>query len=258
MVGTTVIYEQPSNELLRTCLRLEHLFAQLDYHYQHCASLYHIRNTLRFLIEIIDALDRPDLKSKLTQEFHRVNTVFSKLESTPDISQEQLDKILLQITHSLEYLNGVYGKLGQTLRQNPFLNNIQSHLQASGGDAPFETPAYHCWLQKPRQQQQQAIKQWLEALSRVRDSIQLLLKIMRDSADFQTAQAEQGFYQCSLPSYPVKVQLVRIELPTEPYIFPEISLGKHRLNVCFYELALSERPQQINTNFSFQLSLCKI
>lgn len=258
MVGTTVIFEQPGSELLRTCLRLEHLFAQLDYHYQHYASIYHVRNTVRFLIEIINALDRPDLKSKLTQEFHRVYSAFNKLESTPHISQEQLDKTRQQLKYSLDYLTSIYGKLAQNLRQNHFLNNIQTHLKASGGDTPFETPAYHCWLQKPRQEQQNDLTQWLEELTPVRRSIQLLLQIIRESTDFQTAQAQQGFYHCALPSYPVSVQLVQIEMATESYVFPEISLGKHRLNVCFYELATHQRPQQINSDLSFQLALCKI
>ena len=97
MVGS-IIYEQPANELLRTCLRLEHLFTQLDYHYQNCVSLYHLRSAIRLLLEIINILDRPDLKSKLSQEFHRVNSIVQKQKTDESTTQEQNN----QICHDLQ------------------------------------------------------------------------------------------------------------------------------------------------------------
>ena len=254
---STTVYEQPANELLRTCLRLEHLFTQLDYHYQNCVSLYHVRITVRLILEIVNILDRPDLKSKLTQEFHRIKSIFDKLESTPEISQEQLDKKRQDIQASLNYLTSIYGKLAQQLKQNHFLSNILGHLSASGGDSPFETPAYHCWLQQSRQEQNNQLTQWLDTIIPVRQAINLLLNIIRNSTYFSSIEAYRGCYHCPLPTYP-PIQLVRIEVDDYLLRYPEISVGRHRLNVCFYELNLNDRPEQVENNFTFKLALCKI
>lgn len=256
MVDTT-IYEQPANELLRACLRVEHLFTQLDYHYQNCISIYHVRITIRLLIEILNVLDRPDLKSKLSQEFQRVNAIFDKLESTPAISQEQLEKTRQELNQSVDYLTSIYGKLGQSLRENPFINNIRNHLTANGGDSPFETPAYHRWLQLPRQEQYQYLTNWIQLLNPIRQSINLLLKIIRNSTQAEQVEAQRGFYHCSLPTYP-PIQLVLIEFNDQYLSYPEISVGRHRLNVCFYQLNTEDRPEQLESDFNFKLSLCRI
>jgi cell division protein ZapD len=59
-----VIYEQPVNEHVRVCLRLEQLFNQ-TLHWMRGTSAWDSRAAISALLEILNVLDRPDLKAKL-------------------------------------------------------------------------------------------------------------------------------------------------------------------------------------------------
>ncbi|WP_280123488.1 cell division protein ZapD [Coxiella endosymbiont of Ornithodoros amblus] len=66
MVATTITYEQPLNEPMRICLRLEHLFRQLHEHISEPAlAASHL--AMLALLKALNVIDRPDLKTKLTQ-----------------------------------------------------------------------------------------------------------------------------------------------------------------------------------------------
>ncbi len=61
-----IVFEQPLNEQMRICLRLEQLFKQLKESMSQ-SSISASKIALTALLKIISVVDRPDLKSKLTQ-----------------------------------------------------------------------------------------------------------------------------------------------------------------------------------------------
>ena len=63
--STKIYFEHPLNDQMRICLRLERLFAKLLQNMNH-PDKYHSQMALKALIQIIDVIDRPDLKSKLS------------------------------------------------------------------------------------------------------------------------------------------------------------------------------------------------
>src|SRR5579864_9452696 len=69
IMSDTIIYEQPLNEIIRVCLRMEQLFQQLD-HQLHDSSELGTRNVITFIINLLHLLDRPDLKAKLAKEMN--------------------------------------------------------------------------------------------------------------------------------------------------------------------------------------------
>ena len=62
-----IIYEQPLTERIRTFLRIEHLFNQVDY-YISGEHEFDSRGTISTLLEIIDFLTRSDIKNELCKE----------------------------------------------------------------------------------------------------------------------------------------------------------------------------------------------
>ena len=92
---TKIIYEQPLNELLRVSLRLEHLFHQLDNcQPEQISTPQHSRTIIKLIIDLLNLLDRPDLKFKLSQEFNRLMSTFSRLQRAPEISHKMLNNTL--------------------------------------------------------------------------------------------------------------------------------------------------------------------
>lgn len=59
----SIIYEQPLNEIVRTCLRLEHVFHSA-HHFLAKSNTWDYRAAVRALTEIMAILDRPDFKGK--------------------------------------------------------------------------------------------------------------------------------------------------------------------------------------------------
>ena len=62
-----ITYEQPLNEVIRVCLRLEQLFQQID-HALDDHSTISTRHLVTLIINALHLLDRPDLKAKLAKE----------------------------------------------------------------------------------------------------------------------------------------------------------------------------------------------
>lgn len=258
MPSKVIIYEQPISELIRVCLRLEHLFQQLDFLLQTQPTPC-IRQAMTVISDIIATLDRPDLKSKLTQEFHRLITILNKLEELPNISHDKLTETLEQLRYLLDYLLETRGKIAQSLRDNEFLSNIRTHLLTPGGDSPFETPDYYYWLHLPVEEQQALIQQWISHFKEIRLAIELLLMVNRHSAEPTEILAEAGFFHTTLSKQNnVPCQLVRVGIEGELAVFPEISLGRHLLNIRFCTPHIKSRPQQISKDLKFELTLCFI
>ena len=256
MGDTLIIYEQPLNELMRACLRLEYLFKQIDHCLEHPSLEDSIEIVVANIIDILHLLDRPDLKSRMTKEFHRYARLFSSWLETPDISEHALKTTLRQLANFNEYFLNSHGKLGQSLRELPFIASIRQHFNYPG-DCCIDSPIYYYWLHQPSEAREQDIYDWLDHLNQSRAAIELLLRIARDSIRFREVRAEKGFYHENLnPQVPC--QLIRIGLTQGQSYYPEISAGKHRATVRLIIAQTDSPPHQTADDVTFQLSCCAI
>ena len=90
------------------------------------------------------------------------------------------------------------------------------------------------------------MKTWLDSFSLLRQAVELLLRLIRESSNPRHETAAGGFYQRNLDSNS-PCQLLRIYLPGEAQYFPEISGGKHRFTIRFLCLKDYEiKPKQID------------
>jgi len=136
-----IIFEQPLNEHIRVCLRLEHVFAMFDTYINGTDELSY-RNAMHTVQQIINVVDRPDIKSKLSQALIQQATKLSKIEKQPNINREKLRDILDDLDCLIDYLQSTHGRIGQNLRSNEFLTTIRQHQGNPGGACNFSTPAY--------------------------------------------------------------------------------------------------------------------
>lgn len=251
-----IVYEQPANELLRVCLRLESLFYQID-EYKSITSPYGSKLVLENIIEIINVLDRPDLKSAFQKELARQLQNLQRLQELQFIDHQMLNKLIESIGQLINKLEDQSGKFAQGIRDNEFLTPIRMHMGNPGGASLFDNPPYLYWLHLAQEQRMKDISQWLSEVRHVKEIVMLLLRLVRESSMPEFKTTEQGFFQKALDTK-IPCQLVRVAVPTDIKAYPEISMGRHRVIIHFYEPSIEKRFTPITTDISFKLTCCMI
>lgn len=251
-----ITYEQPLNERVRTFLRLEFLFHQIQHTLQGDTE-WDSRATMGTLLDILNVCGRSDLRTELLKELERHAATLTRLERAPGVDQQRLTQILDEIDVLVDRLHALSGQPGQLLRQNEFINSIKQRSATPGGTCDFDLPAYHYWLQRPAYERIGDLERWLTSLDSVRYAVGLILRLIRECAMPTRELAIGGFYQKSLdPETPC--QLVRIQIPQDSPYYAEISGGKHRFTVRFMEPVANGRALQTAEDVEFEMTCCVI
>jgi cell division protein ZapD len=251
-----VIYEQPLNERIRTFMRLEHLFEQAQ-HTLGGQSVWDNRATLSSVLDILTIVSRSDLKTEVIKELERHNITLNRLEESPGVDRQRLAGLLEELSRLIKQLTTTSGRVGQRLQQSEFLTSIRQRGGIPGGAFDFDLPVYHFWLQRPAEERLQDLQGWLAEFGVLRQSIQLILSLIRGSAISKHETAQSGFYQQSLGTN-APYQMVRVAVNRDIPCYAEISGGKHRFSIRFMEPQGSERPVQTSRNVDFELTCCVI
>lgn len=254
MQDALITYEQPLNEYMRVCLRLEHLFKRVRANIggdteEEC------RAALEAMLEALNVMDRPDLKTRLTKALSQHAEALSQLEEKPLVDPQKLQAILQEIDSLVDRLYQVPDKIGHSLRSNTFLNTIRQHMANPGGTCPFSTPAYYLWLHRDAEERAENLRDWFAAFKEISYGVSLLLKLTRGSTPAKLLVATKGFYQEALDPK-LAYHLVRITVPVSAQVYPEISAGKHRLVVRFLSLNVNDRGVQRVDDVEFKLTCC--
>jgi cell division protein ZapD len=249
------LYEQPMNEHVRTLLRLEHLFEGITYHLKG-ASTPDSRAVVNLLIETIDCTGRIDLKTELLKRLTQYAQGLEKWQDTPDADAERVTKFIMKIETVLENLKARDGQIGENLTQHQLINSVKQRVNIPGGTCHADLPLYHHWLQKNPKQRQNELSDWLSSLEPLRDAANLELYLLRNNTVTSQETAINGLYQSTLEEE-LDYQIIQVTLPLDHPCYPEISAGKHRLTIRFFEQHNPwERPSQTEQDINFELRHC--
>lgn len=251
-----VTYEQPLNERIRTLLRLEYLFFQMD-HSLRGEKTWDSRAAIADLVEILQVFGRGDLKTEVIKELERMGAALGRLAGNPEVDQAKLGPILERTEELIDRLHALPGQPGTELKENEFLSAIRQRTSIPGGTAGFDLPAYHHWLQNPAAARRTALEAWLAPLAGFREAIDLTLGLVREAGQPRREVAGAGFYQQSLDTA-VPYQLIRVGLPADADCFAEISGGKHRFTIRMMEPRGDRRPVQSDRDVPFVLACCAL
>ena len=250
-----ILYEYPLNERVRTLLRLEDLFDRLEFFARREHPLDH-HVALGTLFEVLDVAGRADLKSDLLQELERQRQTLMAFRNSPEVSQEALDRILGEIDEALGGLGAATGKSGQHLRDNEWLMSIRSRMFIAGGACEFDLPSYYAWQHRPAEVRQHDISGWVAPFRPMYDSLTIVLRLLRESAQRTSLTAQQGSYQQPLGGK--TYQMVQLRLDESLGAIPEISANKYLLWIRFTMRNGDLRPRAADTNIDFELGLCNL
>ncbi len=253
--GTLILYEYPLNERVRTLLRLEDLFERLEFFTSKEHPLDH-HVALVTLFEILDVAGRADLKSDLLQDLERQRQALMSFRNNPEVSVEALDRILAEIDEAARDLGGITGKSGQHLRENEWLMSIRSRTIIAGGACEFDLPSYYAWQHRHHEARQRDIAGWAAPFRPLYDSLAIVLKLLRESAQRSKLTAQQGSYQQPLGGK--TYQMVQVRLDPATGAIPEISANKYLLWIRFTSQDGDLRPRPFEGSVEFDLALCNL
>ena len=251
-----MIFEQPLNEQMRLYLRLEYLFEELDYFLGRDNFCDH-RQVLRLILEILQVIDRPDLKNRVIQNLVQCRNNLRQLEGSEAIDLDKLHKTLHELERLILALQNNSQKIGLSLRENEFLAALTQRLYTPAGTCNFNIPAYQVWLARPAVERHSQLLAWINEFSIIRNAAAVILKLIRASTTFQPISITGGLYQRNLNAN-LDYQLIRIDLAANPQLFPELSVSRYRLAIHFFTLDPSFHNKQFTDTVEFNIACCRL
>jgi len=248
-------YEQPLTERMRTFLRLEFLYQQMFYNGED-ESDWATRATISTLLEILAILSRGDVRSEVHKELDLQIGALERYKSQPGVDSGRLDSLIHNLAASRTELGRVGTSFLQPIKESEFLSAIKHRSAIPGGTCEFDLPEYNHWLRQSHSRRRQDMSAWLDAIRPVCDAVSELLWLIRESASPKDKLAINGMYQHSMQKNG-NCRLLRVTLPGDSQLFPEISGSQHRFTVRFLEWSsINRRAVQTGHDVSFRLSIC--
>ncbi len=247
---TTILYEHPLNERIRNYLKLEQLFVQVnscvnaDLHANHQAFF-------NALFTIIDTLERSDIKGELIKDLEKLQQNLVIWSQAPDINSRALDNNLRETVGLVCQLKA-NNQTWYQLKENKLLASLKQRFAIQGGNSSFDLPQLQFWLHQPTEQVATQIKHWLSLLTNIENSLALVLKFIRQRAEFKLIETESGFYQDSGEG----LLLLRIKVSQHAQYYPTISGNKFRYSIRFMLPCEISGRRYSNQATKFQLACC--
>ena len=249
------LFEHPFNEHIRTYLRLEHLFARLRELIAGETALYH-HFALVTVFDIMEATNRPDLKSHVLHALEKQKGFLSGFRNQPGVSAASLDATLKHLAQVFGNLQAQQGKPGQDLASNEWLMAVRNRLTIPGGTCSFDLPSYAAWQRRDPEHRRADLQQWTQSLRPMEAAITLLLQILRSSTDHaQMIVADKGTLQLKVPRSR-SVQLLRLELDDASPLVPEISGNQLLLSIRMMRPSASGELQATTEDTPLKITLC--
>jgi cell division protein ZapD len=250
-----LIFEQPLNERMRTFLRLDYLYNQALYHNEK-ASQWGSRAAVGSLIDILAITTRSDVRSEVLKEIERHLTQLSEFENKSGVDGGRLRALINNLARLRSALSGAGAAYLQPLRDSEFLAAIKHRSAIPGGTCEFDLPDYFFWLNQDAGSRTQAFNEWLALLRPLCDAVAEVLWLTRQNGRARKEVAVAGTFAINFDR-DTPLQLLRICLPADAGIYPEISGSHHRCSVRFLRWnGLASRPSQAEGDIPFQLITC--
>lgn len=256
MSANNIIFEQPVNERVRTVLRLEHLFAQLAHH-RADTSGWGLRASVAALIDILSLFSRNDLKQEIGRELQDKHQALAPLRERDGVDAALLEKTLEQLEQTASLIQGLSSQhTSQALKESDFLLAIINRSAVPGGTSNIDMPGFHRWLHASDGAAQADLAIWTDRIAPYCAAIDLYLRMLRDSASWQELTLSDGLY---VHKDERKYHLIRVALPADSAVYPEISAGRQRFTLrLMRQSSALQREVPVETMDRLRLSLCSL
>lgn len=249
-------YDYPFNERVRSLLRMEDLLSRVIDNIDSTHEDHHFL-ALQSLLQLVDIVDRAEIKLDLLQELTRQRNVMLLLKEKGMIESQKIDLLLQDMDEISTQIQEDNTKLGQHLRVNEWLMNIKQRTMIPGGIAKVDMPSFQHWLAMPINKRREDLAHWLKPMLPVQQAVYIILHILRGSGKTKSEIATAGVFHQLLGNNKPS-QMLRIQIPDDAPYFPEVSANKYAINVRFHQLDSSKKPQKYEQDVQFYLTLCNL
>ncbi len=254
-VAAPMVFEQPLSERLRTYMRVDFLYNQALNHNQGNGA-WSSRAAMANLLDVLAITSRSDTRADVLKELERQLALMNEYSKRSGVDTGRLRGIVGNLMRLRTDLLGAGGNYLQVLKDSEFVAAIRHRSAIPGGTCEFDLPDYSFWLQLSEQQRAADFAAWLVLFRPLCDSIAELLWLTRQSGNPRQEIARGGVYHIAFDR-DMPVQLVRVALPADSGIYPEISGSHYRCSLRFVSWqGLGQRPTQCLDDLPFTLTCC--
>ncbi len=247
-MSTSILFEHPLNEKMRTWLRIEFLLDQLQVSRMitsHQGALTFFRNTA----ELLDVFERGELRTEILKELERQQQKLRVWLDVPGVDKERVHELSDRLkTRATQLMSAP--RIGQLLREDRLIALVRQRLSIPGGCCSFDLPTLHVWLHQAQTVRDSQVAIWLDSLSPLREALLLLLDLIRQSGVFRNQTSLNGFFQDNADG----ADLLRLQLTLEDALYPQVSGHKSRYAIRF--LPLDSEHGDVPARLSFALACC--
>jgi cell division protein ZapD len=250
-----LVFEQPLTERMRTFLRVEFLYEQTLFHLGDPTE-YSSRAAVTALLEILTILGRGDVRSDVVKELERHAELLERYRSQPGVDPARLSGLIDNVAELRQQLSEAGPQLVNPLKENEFLSTIKHRSAIPGGTCMFDLPDYGYWLHLPALERRRQLEDWTNRLRPICDAVAEVLWLTREATEASAQVAPAGLFHYNFDRTD-QASLVRVLLPPNGGVFPEISAGQKRFSIRFVRWrGVDLRPVQVNQDVRFELAIC--
>jgi cell division protein ZapD len=248
-------FEQPLNERMRTFLRVEFLYEQTLFH-MHDPTEFSSRAAISALLELLTILGRGDVRSDVGKELERHAELLGRYRSQPGVDPVRLMGLIDNLNELRQQLSEAGPQAVNPLKECDFLTTIRHRSAIPGGTCMFDLPDYGYWLHLPAAERRRQLDEWTGRIKPICDAVAEVLWLTREATEAAPRVAVGGMYLHTFDKND-QASLVRVLLPANAGIFPEISAGQHRFTIRFVRWrGVDARPTQVGQDVRFELAIC--
>lgn len=235
-------------------MRLEFLYQQMLYNSELEAD-WCTRAATASLLEIMAILTRGDVRSDVIKELDFQIENLQRFKSQPEVDERRLRNLIANLATTRDELVAAGTNFLQPLKDSEFLSSIKHRSAIPGGTCEFDLPEYNHWLRQSYARRRQDMLRWLDTVRPICDAVIEVLWLIRESAKPMDRVATNGMYQHRMER-DASYRLLRVSLPGDSQLFPEISGSQHRFTVRFLEWStIDRRAMQTKQDVEFKISI---
>lgn len=242
-VSSSVLFEHPLNEKMRTWLRIEFLLQQL-YGQQALSETGYRSNLLPHPIRSAGRTGTRRSAYRTAKELERQQ---QKLLTWVDMPL--IDQLRNQLKARAAALMAA-PRLDQALRKDSLISLVRQRLSIPGGCCSFDLLPLHMWMHAPQQDRDVDIVNWLQTLAPLNEALTMALDLIRQTGSFRNQISLNGFFQSNAEG----ADMLRLSLNLTQQLYPQISGHKTRYAIRF--LPLDNEHGVVPKRLAFELACC--
>lgn len=247
-MSTSILFEYPLNEKMRTWLRIEFLTQQLESSRNITDSVGAL-TFFRNAAELLDVFERGELRTEIVKELEKQQQKLRAWEEVPGVDMDVVHNLRDRLKACSSTLMAA-PRMGQLMREDRLISLVRQRLSIPGGCCSFDLPTLHIWLHVEQEQRDAQVKVWRDSLTPIRDALTLLLDLIRQSGVFRHQTSLNGFFQDNAEG----AELLRLQLRLDDSLYPQVSGHKSRYAIRF--LPLDSERGEVPARLDFELACC--